>query len=459
MKPVRLELHAEPGTRIRWSFGTQAPSSRYSQPIELPWGREVTINALVEKTLPDGTILRSAVGSRSYLVDLSASIGATHVKSLYRPPEEPDGPAGETMLAEGARRMATLGMKALKTYLFKPMGFHPFDAALWQGSYDSPLALAQEPAFVELLSHPGIDTFALTVYSTVDAHDHYFIFRSTFSDQVWAEKMAEETAQFQDLAAWLLSDSRFGGKTFILQNWEGDWALRGNYGETTRAPWTNVLAMREWLAARQAGVDAARTAHPGSGTRVYHAAEVNKVVQAMDYGNQSPADPATDPTIDQPGYLPTVANDVLPFVRLDLVSYSAYDSSVAHLPWGSDTLFRSAIAYLKSRLAPGASFGADSVYIGELGFPENERAGDGQRIFDSSLISTAIRRAVGAALEQGCPWLFYWQLYDNEANESVYRDAHDPNDAVRGFYLYRPDGSPSWAANSFSDILPTQGNP
>ena len=61
------------------------------------------------------------------------------------------------------------------------------------------------------------------------------------------------------------------GKTFVLQHWEGDWAIRGNYKpEETPTPQA-IEGMAAWLNARQDGVDAARKAVEAKNVHVYHA--------------------------------------------------------------------------------------------------------------------------------------------------------------------------------------------
>ncbi len=81
-----------------------------------------------------------------------------------------------------------------------------------------------------------------------------------------------------------------------------------------------IKSMIEWLNARQAGVNQARAeidpvlsaAKDQPTARVYHATEVNRVVDSMKTG------------------VPNMVNRVLPHTKLDLASYSAWDSAVEH---------------------------------------------------------------------------------------------------------------------------------
>jgi hypothetical protein len=80
-----------------------------------------------------------------------------------------------------------------------------------------------------------------------------------------SEKAAEKLAM-KNLAAYLLSNPDFIGKTFVLADVEGDWELRsgfvGNEFADFRPSAVRVQAMRDWLDARQAGVNEARQEIP-----------------------------------------------------------------------------------------------------------------------------------------------------------------------------------------------------
>lgn len=90
----------------------------------------------------------------------------------------------------------------------------------------------------------------------------------------------------------------------MLQNWEGDWMLRGEDKKWNPPPknYKEVCErMQQWLAARQRGVNEARAAHAGK-TKciVAHAAEVNLVADGF-------------------RGIPTMTREVLPGVELDCV--------------------------------------------------------------------------------------------------------------------------------------------
>jgi hypothetical protein len=137
---------------------------------------------------------------------------------------------------------------------------------------------------------------------------------------------------------------------------------------------------------------------------VYHAAEVNLVLDAM-AGKAS------------------VTNDVLPRTHCDLYSYSAYETSI------DGSHFRAALNYIATRAPDSRAFGAHNVYVGEFGVPENERG--------AAYARASLRRTIDDALAWGCPYVVYWQVYDNECKT---RATADPR-ACRGFWLVKPDGS------------------
>jgi hypothetical protein len=151
-------------------------------------------------------------------------------------------------------------------------------------------------------------------------------------------------------------------KTFVFENWEGDWASRGGgYDPLKPASELARMSMRKWLAARQAGVTSARDAVLGAGDsnipphstlasgggagdsnipphstlasgggggssgggNVLYSAEVNLVQES------------------RVGGVPNMINTVIPFVELDMVSYSSYDTE------SDPVTFRAALEYIQ----------------------------------------------------------------------------------------------------------------
>jgi hypothetical protein len=165
----------------------------------------------------------------------------------------------------------------------------------------------------------------------------------------------------------------------------------------------------------------AETAHEG--VRVLHAIEVNRVVDAAQYPHRR-----------------RIVADIAERVRPDVVSYSAYDSTIVEQGgWGASyeaweaatvPVFRAALRAIK-RAWPGIA-----VYIGEFGFPENEAEFD---VPDRD-IGPMIQAVHDVALEEGCTHFLYWQVFDNEASI--------PH-TYRGYWLQKPDGGESVAGAKF----------
>jgi hypothetical protein len=140
---------------------------------------------------------------------------------------------------------------------------------------------------------------------------------------------------------------------------------------------------------------------------VFHACEVNLVRQAMERG------------------APSVTVDVLPYVRVDLASYSAWDTKDSPARFGEALAF---IAAHKPRTEP---FGGHGVYVGEFGLPESG-ATPGKVLERTTELLTVAQRF-------GCPYAIYWQLYGNEPITKPPKGNAD----YKGFWLVRPDGTRS----------------
>jgi hypothetical protein len=159
--------------------------------------------------------------------------------------------------------------------------------------------------------------------------------------------------------------------------------------------------------------------------RVYHAAKVNLVVASMEQNR------------------PGLVNAVLPHTKLDLVSYSAWDSATAHFQ--DPNILRRALDFIAKNAPDSPDFGDKNVYIGEFGMPENE--------FGVEKIQQAVPAAVNTALDWGCPYIVYWQVYCNELRPGKGPAPVKSNDDVRGFWLIRPDGSKTWLWDYFHNLL------
>lgn len=350
-------------------------------------------------------------------------LGATHASGKYSFDSSRD------FLNEGAIEIANAGMQVIKVWFIpgNPGGYYMWNSS-WPSSFDSLREMADHEYYRELWRRP-FQTYILTITGGPT-------FRDGFPDPYPAELQQD----FYELAHFFLTEYEGTGKTFILGTWESDWQLRGTFDlDPAYDPdQTAIDGMIRWYNARQAGVAQARAAVPDSDVNVYAAAEVNKVALAMQ-GR------------------PTVTNEVLPNVPIDLVSYSAWESVV---PAATDEaagrqLIQDSLAYIASHavdstvLDPdGQPFGDKNVFIAEYGYPEQEAGAHGP-----ARLERATRVAVEEAYAFGCPWMVYWEVYCNECCDpdddpcvgiggpNPGADPATQNEHCRGFWLKRVDGT------------------
>ena len=215
-------------------------------------------------------------------------------------------------------------------------------------------------------------------------------------------QVLREYRHVYELTVHLLKTYRGSGKRFYLGHWEGDNMLRGEIGSRGDAKMADAVRVQgfiDWLRIRQQAVDDAKRDTPHDGVEVWHYTEVNH------------------PTISLREDRPSLANRVLPKVAVDFVSYSAYDSQ--HDP----DLLRATLDYLQAQLKPKPGLPEKRVFIGEYGFwtwKEGQVQNTPAQQNEKSL------QVIRTALEWGCPFILYWQLYNNEL---------DADGTHRGFWM------------------------
>jgi hypothetical protein len=311
-------------------------------------------------------------------------------------------------LNEGVAFAESIGCRCIKVALAldteKPSSRLYSPHSEWP-AVDSLADLAATPYFRSVFAR-DFDTFILVAFRAGRPAGYW---RKGLSD---ADEREEE-ACFADLTRYLLKSSAGTQKVFVIQNWEGDWAVRGNFDPNAEPTDLAVASMIRWLAARQRGIDRGRREADVDGPQVLHACEVNLVARAMER-----------PTL-------SVITHILPHVDVDLVSYSAWDTK-DDLPG-----FEKALEFIAARRRP-PSTGRHGVFVGEFGYPEKGSTAE------RALARTLERLA--AARRFGCPYAVYWQVY---CNEPLVPAARRPED-YRGFWLVRPDGSRSPICDLFA---------
>jgi hypothetical protein len=333
-------------------------------------------------------------------------LGATHAAGKYNL-------TGEDFLNEGADQLLKLGTRVIKVW-FDPNAtpLYPFNSD-WGEPPEDLADLARHPYYQELFAKP-FSTFILVVGRRVPIND--------FVDGMTLEEIEVEREQMYGLARYLLTAYAGTGKTFVLQNWEGDHLLRRGLTAEQEPDRTRLRGMTTWLNARQAGVTQARRDVPAPGVTVAHAVEVNLLRRAM------------------AGEV-TVTNRIVPLTRADLYSYSSWD-----VGFDPAELVR-ALDYLAAKAPDSSLYGSRNVYLGEYGAAKDQVANEVDR-------AGTIRALTEAALGWGARWVVYWQLYCNEPARE-YTAERPANQDLRGFWLIRPDGVKTRMYNYFLGQLGT----
>ena len=341
--------------------------------------------------------------------DLPDRLGAAHYDGKYAFGAEP-------YLVQGCRELLKLGMRAAKLWLQPSLPGYSYNSR-WDLPADATLVdVARHPYFAECFAMP-FAAFALEI-GAVDQRPA----RDLFDPR--ADPRRDE-AEFYGLAKHLLTTYRDRELTFLLQNWEGDWMVRGE-----GTPWAaggppdalpRLAAFARWAAARQAGVTRARAEVGPTRCRVLHAVEVRTVLDTL-------------------AGIPTLTSHVLPRVSVDAVSWSCYDGAgdAVRLWHGLDLIHHFASD------APGG--GRPAVYVGEIGLPER------------GLAEPFVRQwwdvSMGVLLARRVPYVFQWELYCNEPTDGRKGDRRVRRaDQLRGFWLVRPDGSLGYAAEYLTSLL------
>jgi hypothetical protein len=271
-------------------------------------------------------------------------------------------------------------MQAVKLWLSNAYATSDYIHQTFGGSYTTLAQLAADTAFAAIWGDSQVNTYLLGTFTFTDGLTNQWLVNGCPPSYLAAVKQ-----EIQDLCTYLLTN--FSGKTFVIQNWEGDWALMGNFVPTTFVSKDTCQSMAAWFRARRAGVDAARAAVPSSTSTVLMAVEVNR---------------SFDP-------VRRVVRDVLPYINPDLVSVSAYEcinpafaaANMTDAKASIDSLLRAEVAAIR-QVKPNTP-----IYIGEYGWPLTEQPG----FWDmGAAIQQVFDTCNALALNT---WATWWNILDN----------------------------------------------
>lgn len=347
-------------------------------------------------------------------VPISEVLGITTTSSLYALTSEP-------VLIEGAKAIREIGSKNIKVW-FEHAGRQYIYNSLWPENVEdmTSLQLARTPYYRELFDMP-FKTYSL------EFNDATVNWRDGLSE---SERLKVYNNMYS-LATYLLKTYRGTGKTFIIQNWEGDGHLNRSALSDGQLP-VAIQGMTDWVNTRQAAVSRARRDTGCDDVLVVHAFEFNYVL-----------------ITNRPE--PFVIDAVVPYTNCDLYSYSSYSSGKSKEVL--DDIYRR-VEYIRSRTPASSIYGQHNLMIGEFGYDERRIPDKGYAAavgpesdrFQYEMIKGQLDRLVDLKMT----YIFLWQLYCNGAlddnGNSAGTSPSDPSvmndiEHCKGFWLIRPDGS------------------
>lgn len=314
----------------------------------------------------------------------------------------------ESNLVETAKAIKEMGSNLLKFSMSPRYWWENYDIEKNE-SITSLRDLAQEPSMKEVLEmdfkYYQIWLYEFSHYTQEppgEKRDEYQIkFIGGLSDD-YAQKSYHE---IYELACYLLKTYSGSDKIFMLGNWEADWHLRWDYDKTKTPDPKSVEGMIKWFNVRQKAIDDAKRDTPHSGIEMYHYMEMN--LSELAINNEV-----------------SVTNSVLPFINPDYVSFSSYSASnPPNTEAEMKQMLTAHLDYINSKIQPKEGIKGKRLFIGEYGWHE--------QAFTRDQINERSKWVIKTGLEWGCPFILFWEMYNNELDE---------NGKNKGFWLIDDKG-------------------
>src|SRR5205814_5169377 len=211
------------------------------------------VSELMKHRTPFALLAATTAFSAAARADLSDVLGVTHIDGQYYF-------GTQDYVSQGADQVLATGSKVIKLEMgpsYKSK--YDWNTPTW-GTVNSLTDLAKTSYFSSVFSRP-FNTYVITSYS-------FGIPSGGDGTEYWlngmsASQKTAEQASFYNFAKYLMTTYNGTGKTFSLENWEGDWALRDGPGHTPGLHdgipgATQVQGMIDWFNAREAGIQQAR---------------------------------------------------------------------------------------------------------------------------------------------------------------------------------------------------------
>lgn len=381
------------------------------------WTKTATFGNPSSPTAPNATVGFQVISSCEIF---PPSSGTTASNSFSAHAGAYDWPINRCLIDDGADRMAAIGAHVARIL---------FSADC--NSQQSLTSVLTSPEIQEAFANPNLTTIVLTVFDKTTCGN----LAQTYVDPSLYPSSAV-SADYQAFVQQLYSLYHGSGKTFILDNWEGDNAVYCGYAygyatdAATRAacdanypvlykgvanPNAGMSGFAGWLQARQQGIQAGKTWAAGQGLtggiQVYYAVEFNIVHALQNAGFQS------------------VLNNALPAVAHDYASYSAYESTNV-----SAAQLQSDLNYLRDSVLH-----TSNILIGEFGYSE--------QLFTQQQVRQMSDAVLNTAINWGVPYIIQWVVFDN-ADYGLY-DFAGSGQAMACYYENRLVGGtyPSGSCN------------
>lgn len=365
MEYNRIRLHSSPAPEsVCTAFSTQLALTQEAGRVTKA---AIIISLIALTNLALGQVVFAAQGGKTLpaIDTFNYAVGTQTFAALYQFSKEP-------RLVETAKVILDMGSNTIKFHMAT-------DSAYWNAK--------EEPTIGSLMELARDDAAHRQVLDMPFAN--YIIWAYPFCNVPFCQPLSDEdkTKEYKEMyefASYLLKTYTGTFKTFYLGHWEGDWYLHENSDPNAYVPKPKTQGMIDWLNARQKAIDDAkrRTAHHD--VQVYNYAEVNLVTNAIE-GKRC------------------MTNDVIPKTNVDFVSYSSYDTQ--DTPEG----LKAALDYIESKLPAKPGIAGKRVFIGEYGFPKQTVSPEVQ--------DEKSRQVMRTGLDWGCPFVLYWQMYNNEVDK------------------------------------------
>lgn len=381
-----------------------------------------------------GSVGHAAPKSGRWLAEV---FGSTHAGGKYSVPTRTEP---LDYLNEGADRIEEMGAGVLKLFLNdQPSRNYPnfTPARTWPSvgantPYPTMAAIVAHPYHRDAISRPAFRTvaFAATEFARVN-----------WRDGLSPTEEAAVVSEFQELTEHLLITYAADGKTFLIQNWEGDNLLNLDQFPNSATWPTMADGLVAYFKARQRGVTQGRAAvGVHSTSQVWNALEINY--------NWGAARSGDIPIPEEWTLLNRVVRDGYRDHGLlcDLYSWSAWS---AKSPGEEHRIVRG-LDYMRARVPTTGPFGTQAIFLGEFGAYEGSFFTGGSLVHSAAsdaTFATVTMNQFSFAWRCGVQYGIFWQIYDNGLRAGVTFDYTNPVSKTQqelvGTWLVRPPGPPT----------------